>query len=127
MRKLFLDDTRNPPDFTWDVVRSFPQFVAYINLHGVPDVISFDHDLGDEHYNVWEDTPQVIIHSDKEIEYHYGKFAEKTGYDCAKWLIENKHLPHTCIVHSMNPVGKKNIEFLLENAYKRETKSGAIR
>jgi hypothetical protein len=92
----------------------------YHKLHGVPDVISFDHDLGDEHYAECENTPGILDTAESEIEKHYSKFTEKTGYDCTKWLIEHKHLPQTCIVHSMNPVGKKNIEFILNGAYKRE-------
>ena len=44
---------------------------------------------------------------------------EKTGYDCAKWLVEycldnDLSLPKYQ-VHSMNPVGKKNILDYLSN------------
>ena len=44
---------------------------------------------------------------------------EKTGYDCAKWLVNEcmikgvKHPPY--IVHSMNPVGKQNIISYVES------------
>lgn len=82
MRKLFLDDTLQPPDITWDVVRSYDDFVYYIETHGVPDVISFDHDLAFEHYPFAEDNPEA-----KKIP--YDRYTEKTGYDCAKWLVEN--------------------------------------
>jgi hypothetical protein len=112
LRKLFLDDVRNPPDSTWEVVRSYNAFVDYINTNGVPDLISFDHDLSFEHYPFGEVNPNTKI--------PYETYKEKTGYDCAKWLIENKHLPTHCVVHSMNPVGKENILFLLRAAYKRE-------
>jgi hypothetical protein len=50
MTKLFLDDVRMPPDQTWDIVRNYDAFVAYITAHGVPDIIAFDHDLSQEHY-----------------------------------------------------------------------------
>jgi hypothetical protein len=112
MRKLFLDDTRNAPDFTWDVVRSYEQFVAHVQLHGVPDVISFDHDLGFEHYPFNEESPG------KEIP--YDTYKEKTGYHCAKWLIENHKLPAQYIVHSLNPVGAANIHFVMQAGYKHE-------
>jgi hypothetical protein len=54
MYKLFLDDERIPSDVTWIVmhdgpwviVRSQPEFEAYVLAHGMPDVISFDNDLG---------------------------------------------------------------------------------
>lgn len=37
----------------------------------------------------------------------------KSGYDVAKWIVEN-HFPLTAFaVHSMNPVGAKNIRDLL--------------
>ena len=67
MKKLFLDDIRVPfdcakymrpddlkymyEDEQWDVVRTYDDFVGYIEHFGVPDLISFDHDLADEHYS----------------------------------------------------------------------------
>lgn len=88
MRRLFLDDERNPPSPIWDIARSYDEFVAYIDKHGVPDVISFDHDLGDNEFD---------------------------GMDCVKFLIE-KDLPiNMFIVHSMNPVGRENLLGLLKN------------
>lgn len=101
MQFLFLDDVRQPEDAAsyssleykklyrdnrWQIVRGYDTFVQYILHNGLPDVISFDYDLG----------------------------AEKDGYDCAKWLInymnENsfKVLPEI-LCHSMNPVGKENL------------------
>jgi hypothetical protein len=116
VRKLFLDDCRRAPDFTWDTVRSYKEFIAYIKFHGVTDVISFDHDLGDEHYEVvkWDGN---LMEGVKEIP--YDKYKEKTGYDCAKWLVENNLLPKEYYVHSMNVVGAMNIKFIMEAAYKR--------
>ena len=88
MTKLFLDDTRDAPDDTWMVVRSFEAFTAWIKRWGVPDVISFDHDLG---------------------------FAVPTGMDCAKWIVAQGLFLKDFRVHSANPVGKENIEKLLLN------------
>ena len=62
MDKLFLDDLRTPPDNTWDVVRSYDEAIEFVMTHGVPNVISFDHDLG----------------------------TEESGYDFAKWLVESE-------------------------------------
>lgn len=115
MRKLFLDDTRNAPDFTWDVVRSYSQFVAYIKLYGVPDVISFDHDLGIEHYDEYAVGESLRLTTGEEPVINYDKFTEKTGYDCAKWLVENGLRPSEYRVHSMNPVGAQNIKFVMES------------
>ena len=81
MQKLYLDDLRPiPQDFVG--LRSYTEFVAYIEANNLPDFISFDHDLG----------------------------IEESGYDCAKWLVNycldhNLRLPEF-EVHSQNPVGK---------------------
>jgi hypothetical protein len=106
MTKLFLDDVRNPPDDTWHVVRSYVEFVAYIMSSGVPDVISFDHDLGrgEAQRRVGNWVPRAEY---KEL---------KTGYDCAKWLIESGYNVKSWQVHSMNPVGAANIRKYLETA-----------
>lgn len=92
--KLYLDDLRTPRSSGWIVVRSFDEFVATIEQLGVPVEISFDHDLG------WDE------------EHHC---EQKSGYDCAKWLVEQELLVPRINVHSANPVGAANIRALLEN------------
>ena len=100
--KLYLDDDREyrrPPDASWVRLYSYDEFVRYIEANDLPDIISFDHDLGNDN--------GVIL---------------PTGKDCANWLvnycIENdKDLPeYYC--HSGNPVGRDNIIGLLDN-YKK--------
>lgn len=98
MKKLYLDDLR---PITTDFVglRSYTDFVAYITQNGLPNFISFDHDLG----------------------------LEESGFDCAKWLVnycldKKKELPEFT-VHSQNPVGKQNIESLLNNFKKRNDRT----
>lgn len=91
--KLFLDDLRKPPDESWVVVRSVKDFIKVIEEKGMPDVISFDHDLGTESYGV----------------------LAPTGMDAAKWLVEKELIPKKVIVHSANPTGAENIKRLLEN------------
>lgn len=132
---LFLDDYRSPSDCvgyvhrmgirpdlyttnTFIVVTNFNDFCYKIIKDGLPDMISFDHDLADEHYTpeeYWDDF-EASEKYQKEVEVNY---KEKTGYDCAKWLIEyctnnNLKLPKY-YVHSMNPVGARNIKNLLED------------
>ena len=46
--KLFLDDKRHPPDDSWHVVRTVDEAVLFIDHWGVPNFISFDHDLGED-------------------------------------------------------------------------------
>jgi hypothetical protein len=130
---LFLDDIRNPVDVLnyinnpmykeyWNVVRNYDQFVEYIEKNGIPDVISFDHDLADEHYR------PSMYNPDGHYSGYYtdGTFTEKTGYDCAKWLIEycmeaGIDVPTTVLVHSMNPIGKLNIISLFNTYNKIKT------
>jgi hypothetical protein len=124
MKKLFLDDVRVPEDCMsymkyrlgseveiyseiWDIVRNYEDFVKYISTEGVPDIISFDHDLADEHYS-----PDMYL-SSGEYNKLYEEFKEKTGNDCAKWLCEycfTNGIPlPKYFVHSMNPIGTNNI------------------
>jgi hypothetical protein len=119
---VFLDDYRRPQDAysytrnmeyleeNWIVVKDYVEFVNLISENYVngrlPAIISFDHDLADQHY---------LSQSDID----YSSFRERTGYDCAKWLINfcidvDVKLPEWR-VHSMNPVGRANIESLLKN------------
>ena len=132
MKKLFLDDIRNPKDAAglapqyaqlyfqdWDIVRNYTEFVEYIQTNGVPDLISFDHDLADEHYqDLFSD--KNWMNPDSKVELSYDDYAEKTGLHCAKWLVDfcmdsGLKLPQY-IVHSANPAGRKNIQSYLDNA-----------
>lgn len=95
---LYLDDLRPTPE-GFDRVYSYEEFVAFILQNGLPDFISFDHDLGEG----------------------------KSGFDCAKWLVgycldNDLKLPEF-LVHSQNPVGKENIDGLFSNFSKFINKS----
>ncbi len=122
---LFLDDNRFPGDVygythkpiylekTWKIVRNYDEFVESIESDGIPDIISFDHDLSMEHYGVHDNLTQD----------EYDLYTEKTGYHCAIWLLEycmdNKlELPKIILVHSMNIPGSQNIMSLF-NTYKK--------
>ena len=90
MRRLYLDDLRPTPE-GFDRVYNYEEFVEYLERKGLPDFISFDHDLGED----------------------------SSGYDCAKYLVayclEHQRSLPDYQVHSQNPVGRENIERLLEN------------
>lgn len=100
----------------WDIVKNYNEFVKYIQENGLPDVISFDHDLADEHYVPCEYWDNYQLSKD----YQDGKsYSEKTGNDCAKWLVQycidsNLSLPQW-LVHSANPVGADYIRRTLKN------------
>lgn len=91
---IYIDDMRQPliPDALW--VKSYDEAIAALiditDLMDIDDFISlvvdFDHDLGEG----------------------------KTGYDVAKWLIDNSYIGKFRI-HSMNPVGANNIRQLLKH------------
>lgn len=100
MYKLFLDDERFPTDTNSIIMRNFNDACEYVLKKWSPNVIFFDHDL-------WID-----------INWQIGK----TWYDFAKWFVEQDiswkiKIPKNFIfyVHSMNPIGKKNIEDYLNN------------
>ena len=104
MKKLYLDDERFPRTSGWEIVRSYKQFVKWIEENGVPSLISFDHDLGD----ISDGSPD---------------WREHDGYDCAKWVCEycltNGIRIPKWNVHSANGVGRENIESVLKH-YERE-------
>lgn len=108
MKKLlWLDDYRNPfENKNWlnfspigkncevICVKDYEEFTKYIIKNGLPDAICFDHDLE----------------------------TEKTGYDCAKWLVEyhqnyGGEFPKFSS-QSANPVGRENILNYLKNYLK---------
>lgn len=120
MYQLFLDDERQPKNIKWIdiplgpylIARNYNQFVEMVEQLGVPSFISFDHDLADEHY-------KAVHHPELAKD-----FKEKTGADCAKWMIEycleNKIKIPDYTVHSMNINGKENIISIMESGKKIE-------
>ena len=122
-RALYLDDVRTPttplPDYdNWEVVRNYNEFVDWITKNGVPDFISFDHDLAEEHMNDY--FSQVEIYGFQHPSYE--SYKEKTGMDCARWLAEyvqiNKVTLGKLCVHSHNPIGAANIQTFLNGLKK---------
>ncbi len=121
--KMYLDDLRHPVmtypktlNTQWVIVRDYKEFVSEIEKRGLPEFISFDHDLGLEHYPTSE--KDGGLSNGNRIPYE--SYKEKTGYDCAKWLIEycmdRKHPIPIFKVHSMNPIGRANIQSILDGA-----------
>lgn len=119
MIKLYLDDIRTPVDKSWHIVRSYDEFVAFIdnlNSEQLSELfISFDHDLAEEHY-----TPSRYWNNyEASKEYQDSKtYKEKTGLDCARYLVNCDITIKGYTVHSMNPVGADNIIGLLDGFYK---------
>lgn len=129
---LYLDDIRQPYEtgdyiypfelksmyrlLEWIIVRNYDEFVNYIKSNGLPTMVSFDHDLGEDEAEQLR--IDELMSKRKAREY---KKTVMSGYDCAKWLCEyclDNGLPlpeYYC--HSMNPIGKENIISIL-NQYK---------
>jgi len=78
---LYLDDMRVPTLHGVDLVQNYAEFTEYLDEKGMPDLISFDHDLAREHY------PSGPNEAGQEIS--YSTYREKTGLDCARFIIEN--------------------------------------
>lgn len=141
--KIYLDDVRTPinivpenPDLydgDWVVVRSYEEFVDKVKEVGLEGIslISLDHDLGDtamkEYYeNV---SPNYTL--------DYSNIEEKTGYDCAKWIVDHYYDNYVTLesrsekrksgivfpviyTHSANPIGSANIMGYINNFWMNE-------
>lgn len=110
--RLFIDDERNPIDVKWGswqdqelyrdsdwlIARDWNEVLELVVSLGFPQIISFDHDLGDNTRN---------------------------GYEIAKKLCEmvmdGAELPQEFEyrVHSKNPVGAENIRSYMDNFLNR--------
>jgi hypothetical protein len=140
---IWLDDVRDPNKNDWLVfspisdyeevvwLKTYEEFTEWIINNGLPIGICFDHDLSDfqAFYNGYpdrfkEDYVEGVKLGKKE-KWDDILAKEKTGYDCAKWLVEycmdsNQPLPKWN-VQSANEVGKENINRYLNNYRKNES------
>lgn len=102
MRRLFVDDERNPPtDQHWDVARSYHEAIDMLNQHQY-DVVSLDHDIAS--YDIT------------------GR--EYTGSDILTTLVEWKvfqdvHAPQFVYVHSANPSAYKSMKLAIDKYFKQ--------
>jgi hypothetical protein len=109
---LFIDDERVLTDVTWApwqvqekyrnekwlIVRNGQEFLDIFLEKGMPSFISFDHDLG-ETSGTGYDLVKMLINIDMETPKDMYRFPENFAF----------------YVHSKNPIGKANIEGLLNN------------
>jgi hypothetical protein len=112
--RIYLDDVRTPISTDWIVVRSYDEFVDRVNEIGLQNIelISLDHDLGDSAMREWH---RNVYHN---YELNYDNITEKTGMDCAKWLV-NQWMDGEPVVevfvHSANAIGAANIMGYINN------------
>jgi len=133
-RFLLLDDIREPEhcyifeedktlqqysgisNSKWDVVRSYEEFVEYVEKFGIPHVVSFDNDL----VNCCDtDIPQGdLVELYSMMNWRGSKY--KTGAHCADWLCDRcKRLQHplpTYYVHSANSAARPIIKSIFDAA-----------
>jgi hypothetical protein len=105
--KIWLDDVRDPPDDSWTHLRTGRALAGMLLVHeGDVEIVSFDHDLAD-----FQPDPMT------------NKMVEFTGYTWLKQIESMvasgalRKLPKL-VVHSANPVGRKNMEAAIRSAYK---------
>jgi len=96
--KIFLDDIRSPADDQWHVIRNVPDLITFYrtNFDNI-EVMSFDHDLGDG----------------VPTGYDFLSFLEKEVYEgtpCGMGAYRIKF-----ILHTANPVGKRNMQSVLDS------------
>ena len=97
---IWLDDFRTPTvpyDETVFWLKNYDDFVSCVMGLGTKIsncIVHFDHDLGEE----------------------------KSGYDCAKWLIDwclgHGYIAPDYDIQSSNPVGRQNIESVFKSYWK---------
>lgn len=114
--KIYLDDVRIPSEEGWTIVRNYDEFVAKISLYGLKNVelISLDHDLDKSAMQEW------VFNTYKNYQINYDNIRQKTGLDCAKWLIQQWERGEPVVkvvVHSANAIGSGNILGII-NHYK---------
>lgn len=126
---LWLDDCRDPMKDDWLVfspierpfqtvwVKSYAEFTDWIIIHGLPDGICFDHDLGEDV------AKEKVSGGMSKRQARREKKETRSGMDCAKWLVEycldnNLKMP-LYNIQSANPAGKENIDGLLKSFIKQ--------
>ncbi len=117
---LFIDDERYPKDVTWfggamrkkylneewQIARSKIEVAELIAKNGcLPSFISFDHDLGECTANGYDIMRWLVSIDIGDLPCAYGRFPDDFDFH----------------VHSMNPIGAKNIHmYLYQYLRKRE-------
>lgn len=95
--KMFIDDERFPVFEEFIICRTSEEAIKFIMENGIPEEISFDHDLGSD------DTSMVVI-----------KWMEEALIDGKIQFPDNFQY----FVHSQNPVGVQNIRNRMDNLIK---------
>lgn len=108
---IFLDDERHFKDVSWvDYQQKFAMVLIYRTAQNFIDAIS---ELG----NIQD----YVFSFDHDIQSYNDGGDELTGYDCVKFLCDHileqqwNPLDLQFVVHSQNPIDRKNIENYIHN------------
>jgi len=91
--KMFIDDERFPVYETFVICRSSDEAIKFMEQNGIPEEISFDHDLGGDDTSI-----KVINWMENALLDGKVEFPENFQYS----------------VHSQNPIGAANIRNKME-------------
>lgn len=118
---IFLDDHRVPsdvhwvrmPDVEWTIVRCYDDFVKLVDSGANIALLSAEHDL-DQHPNQTTSFhPYTYFDGDLTKTVRFGPVP--TGWDCIRYLADNRLALPKIRLHSDNPVGvRRMVELLTE-------------
>lgn len=141
--KLWLDDIRRPPGEGWHWARTIEAAKLVVQSHDIKEA-SLDHDMGLHEFDPDEEGADVRriparykCYCCREIcgevydmkagfykmpdscptcgeEDSMKHIGDPDGVDFAKWLVEKDLVPIRVVIHTMNPVGARNIFNILQ-------------
>lgn len=108
MRGIFLDDERSPEDVTWI---KYPENIEWT-------VVRNSAEFTDKLWQLMKAGEEYIISFDHDIQEFIGQI-ELTGYSNLKGMLQAVQdyglVVPKCYFHSMNPIGKANMEAYYNN------------
>jgi len=115
---IFLDDERSPSQVKWVDYGLNPKFKCFTSYSAFVDSV------------VWhiENNKEILVSFDHDIQQEDWDGNEVTGYHCLQIIVRecfNRKLPlPKCVFHTMNLIGKENMEAYYQNALKFEMEQG---
>lgn len=106
--KLFVDDIRNAPDESWSVARTVDAAISFISQFGYKiEEISLDHDISHQIGMGELSRPFPCAETFTPVARY---MAEKYRIDPEPFYKRPK-----VTIHSSNPMGAKNLQFILKD------------
>jgi hypothetical protein len=100
MKKLWLDDIRQPPNNSWHWAKTVEEAIEYAQENEI-DYMSLDHDLGAVAPEGWRPSEAIYL---------AGNSSDGSGLDFVRWIVEHAAWPSgQIVVHSWNSAGSKRM------------------